>query len=73
MYLLGYPKEKREFSAHLTSGRFRSQRNKTDIIKRIISKEKTDLGDFEVKSIDLMQSFLHPTGPEYQCLKSISI
>lgn len=70
---LGFQKEKREFSAHLTLGRFRSLKNKEALISKILRKDKIPLGSFEVKSIELIQSILHPCGPEYKCLKSIFI
>lgn len=73
MHLLDFPKEKRGFSAHLTLGRLRSQKNKSSIIKKVIANEKVEAGSCAVKSVDLMQSFLHPTGPEYKCLESVSI
>ena len=70
---LGYQPEKRGFSVHLTLGRFRSQKNKTALIKRMLASEKKEIGSFEIKTVDLMQSILHPEGPEYKCIKSISV
>jgi len=70
---LGFQKDKREFSAHLTLGRFRPFKNKATVINKIIEKDKTRLGSFKVKSVELIQSILHPGGPEYKCIKSISI
>ncbi|MCB4792847.1 MAG: RNA 2',3'-cyclic phosphodiesterase [Elusimicrobia bacterium] len=73
--VLGYPKEKRVFTSHLTLGRFKSEKNKAGLIKLVTENEKAkaEIGSFEVKSIDLMQSILHPEGPEYKCIKSICI
>ncbi|MBN1621091.1 MAG: RNA 2',3'-cyclic phosphodiesterase [Endomicrobiales bacterium] len=73
MFLLDFPKEKRKFSAHLTLGRVKSQKNKYSLIKKVIANEKTEAGSHDVLSIDLMQSILHPQGPEYICLKSVYI
>jgi 2'-5' RNA ligase len=70
---LGFRKEKRGFKPHLTLGRVRSLQNKTALIKKVIANEKKDAGSIIVEKIDLMQSILHPQGPEYICLKSVLI
>ena len=72
-YELDFPKEKRAFSAHLTLGRLRSQKNKEAIIKKVIANKDVKIGAYKVNSIDLMKSILHPEGAEYICLKSVSI
>ena len=69
----GFKKEKRSFSAHLTLGRFKSLKNKDAVINKILESEKTPLGYFEAASVELMQSIIHHDGPEYKCIKSISI
>ena len=73
MFLLYFPREKREFSAHLTLGRLRSQKNRSAIIKKVIANEKIEVGSELISSIDLMQSALHPTGLDYKCLKSVPV
>jgi len=70
---LGYKKEKRSFSPHLTLGRVRSSNNISALVKKIIALENEPAGGFEVSSLDLMSSVLDPKGSQYKCLKSISI
>jgi 2'-5' RNA ligase len=70
---LGFAKEKRKFSAHLTVGRARSAQNIEALSKKIRVFEKAALGSFTVVSVDVMRSVLHPSGSEYTCLESISI
>jgi 2'-5' RNA ligase len=69
----GFKKEKRGFSGHLTLGRVRSPQNKDELVKRIAALSDAGVDAFTVRSVDLMQSFLHPHGSHYQCLRSISI
>jgi len=70
---LGYKKENRSYSAHLTLGRVRSFQNISALSKKIITLEGFESGGFTVESADLMQSLLRPEGPEYKCLRSNSI
>jgi len=66
---LGFPKEKRPFTAHLTVGRVRSAKNKNQLISIIEEKKNIEIGKQRVEKIYLMQSFLKPTGPIYVPLK----
>ncbi|MFH1368692.1 MAG: RNA 2',3'-cyclic phosphodiesterase [Elusimicrobiota bacterium] len=70
---LGFPREKRGFSPHLTIGRVKSPSNKEFLEKKIILQEKCSPGSFEVKKVDVMESVLLPQGPEYKCISSIFI
>jgi len=66
---LGFPKEKREFTAHLTLGRIRTLKGKESLVRKIEENLTTEVGLQEVKKIYLMQSSLHPTGPTYKTVK----
>lgn len=71
---LNFPPERRPFSPHLTLGRVRESANLADIqnISKNLAALKIETGQqFEVKSLDLMQSQLLPGGPLYARLKSI--
>jgi len=70
---LGFAKEIREFSSHATLGRLRSAKNRGILAEKIQKYGEAAFGPFTVDHIDVMQSFLSPSGPRYQCLKSISI
>lgn len=62
---LKFSKEKRGFSAHLTLGRFRSQKNKEDFIEKLNQIKVANLRQ-EVKSVKLFKSTLTPQGPIYE-------
>jgi 2'-5' RNA ligase len=70
---LGFEKEKRGFSAHLTIARIKSAKNK-EKLKQILEKYRDiDFGSFNVESIKLKKSDLTPKGPIYTTLKDIKI
>lgn len=65
MHVLGFRKEKRRFTPHLTLGRSRNIRNISQF-KKIIEKYRgTDFGFLKVDSIVLMKSELRPDGARY--------
>ncbi|MHB9154722.1 MAG: RNA 2',3'-cyclic phosphodiesterase [Endomicrobiales bacterium] len=70
---LGFQKEKREFSGHLTLGRVRSPQNLSALVKKIASLETVEMGSFSARSIEVMISAPGSGGSTYQCLKSISL
>ena len=62
---LGFAREERPFSAHITLGRTRSPRN-ADKLREIIERlREENAGRFEVEGVALMKSDLRPTGPVY--------
>ncbi len=68
---LGFKKEDREFSPHLTIGRVRSPKNKDMLIKELATLKEVDFGKIEVQNITLMKSELKPGGAEYFRLSEI--
>lgn len=64
MEKLGFPKEERPFSAHLTLGRVKSGRNKAGL-KEKISSLSVQPKSCAVNHITLFQSTLTPAGPIY--------
>lgn len=60
----GFPKEDKEFSGHITIGRVKFIRDKTNFIQ-ILKRIKVNNLTQEVGSIDLMESKLTPNGPIY--------
>jgi len=66
---LGYKKEERPFSAHLTLGRVRSFKNIAVLLEKLAALENAGAGSFIVESVDLMQSLLRAEGPEYIVLR----
>jgi len=66
---LGFPKERRRFTAHFTLGRVRSPRN-AEVLLAAIRDEPTELlGTVFVKEFVLMQSQLDPGGSIYTALE----
>ncbi len=71
---LGFPEEKRTFSAHLTLGRVRSPKNK-DRLKKIIE-ERTNFKAkslMNVNKLILFRSQLTPQGPIYTKLTEFNL
>lgn len=73
---IGIPKEKREFSSHITIGRTRSSLN----IEKLIGELETladNFGreslEFPVKKITLYKSTLASSGPTYEALKEANL
>lgn len=65
---LGFPKEKRGFTAHITLGRVRSPRNAEALLAALAEAETGPFGTVEVRQFELMQSELRPTGSVYTAL-----
>jgi len=65
---LGYKKEQRKFSAHLTIGRVRSAKAKEELIALIHETQELFIDDILVNSIKLKKSTLTPKGPIYETL-----
>lgn len=70
---LGFKKEKRGFSAHLTVGRVRSAKNKDNLLQIIEKYKDIEFLNFKVDSIKLKKSELTPKGPIYSTLKDVKI
>jgi 2'-5' RNA ligase len=62
---LGFPREKRPFSAHLTLGRVREGGGGGELGERILQEGQSEFGETGVKSVVLMESRLRREGPEY--------
>jgi 2'-5' RNA ligase len=62
---LGFKKEKRKFSPHLTLGRVKGGRHKDRLADVIKSWGKEDFGSLEVGGVCLKKSVLSPKGPTY--------
>lgn len=62
---LGFEKEKRSFSAHLTIGRVKTAKNKEKLVQILNKYQNTDFFTHNVESIKLKKSELTPKGPIY--------
>jgi 2'-5' RNA ligase len=70
---LGFEKEKRRFSPHLTIGRVRSAKNKDKLLQVIKKYGDVEFTDLKVEFLKLIKSDLTPKGPVYTTLKEIKI
>ncbi|MEW6555730.1 MAG: RNA 2',3'-cyclic phosphodiesterase [Elusimicrobiota bacterium] len=69
---LGFEKEKRAFSAHLTLGRFRSPKNNEKLVE-ILKKIQIEKMLNSVSEILLIKSTLTPKGPIYETIKEFKL
>jgi 2'-5' RNA ligase len=69
---VGFPRENREFSPHLTLGRVKESRGVEPLMDRLRG-EKFDAGEFEVKEVVVVRSDLKPTGAVYTPLRRIPL
>lgn len=70
---LGFEKERRSFSAHLTIARIKSPKNKEKLIDLINKYQDTKFQEQKVNKIFLKKSVLTPEGPIYTNLKEIEL
>ena len=70
---IGFKKEKREFSAHLTVARVRSAINKEKLIKLLYKYKEVEFQKLIVNKIILKKSKLTQKGPIYTNIDEISI
>jgi 2'-5' RNA ligase len=70
---LGFPKEAREFSAHLTLGRVKSGRNREKLVEDLKNYNDFVLPPFNADKINLMQSVLKREGAEYSTVVSYKL
>lgn len=66
----GFPREKREYTAHLTVARIRGPYNLTNFLTRMQDWSAAWFGYMQVDRIFLVKSTLFPTGPRYEPLAS---
>ena len=70
---LGFKKEKRRFSPHLTIGRVKSAKNKNQLLQIIENYKDVMFADITVDILQLKKSELTPKGPIYTTLKEIKL
>ena len=70
---LGFKKENRGFSAHLTIARVKSAKNKEKLLELIEKYRDIEFGSLKVDTIKLKKSELTPKGPIYTTLKEVKL
>jgi RNA 2',3'-cyclic 3'-phosphodiesterase len=73
LYRLGFEREAKEFTPHLTIARVKPGIRNVVLLERMGKFADTEIGGFDCTRIDLMESILKPSGPEYKCVNSILI
>jgi len=68
---LGFPRESRAFSPHVTVARVKSLRRSDEIAQLVRNLEDIDFGTLNVKVVRLKQSILLPQGPRYITLHEV--
>ncbi len=66
---VGFPKERRGFTAHLTLGRVRSPRNAEALLAALQEIHGEEFGTLTATEFELMQSELRPSGSVYTVLE----
>jgi len=70
---LGFKKENRGFSPHLTIGRVRTAKNKEQLLTVIKNHNEKEFLRQEIHSVTLKKSDLTPAGPIYTTLREIHL
>lgn len=70
---IGFAKEKRGFSPHLTLGRVKSPKGGERLIETFTKLKAANLGSMRVTKISIMKSELRPLGPVYTSLEEIDL
>jgi 2'-5' RNA ligase len=70
---MGYEREKRKFSPHLTIARVKDRTGKEPLRKLIKEYEAHKFGEQSVSSVCLKKSVLTPNGPIYSTLEEVAI
>lgn len=73
MASIGFEREDKKFTPHLTLGRFRSSTGKEGLMEIIKLHEKDSFGIINVKSISLIRSDLNPEGARYSKIAEVSL
>jgi len=70
---LGFRKETKQYTPHLTLGRVKSARNKPELLILLRELENAELGSFRVEEIKLFKSVLSPKGPIYTVIHTAKL
>ena len=69
LWKLGFKKEMKEFSPHLTIARVRTSRRRDELIRCLKEIEDYEFGVIEARCLRLKRSILKPNGPTYLTLR----
>jgi len=70
---IGFEPEERAFHPHLTLGRMKSNKGRSELVGRMERRKEEEFGDFGVERVILFKSDLRPTGPIYTHLRELKL
>ncbi len=70
---LGFPRERRRFSPHLTLARVKGPQGRDDAVRLIERQRDTEFGLQSVEAIKLKRSELRPTGAVYSDIATVAL
>jgi 2'-5' RNA ligase len=70
---LGFEREKRTFTPHLTLGRFKTSQGKRPLLDKVELFKDNSYGVIDVRSISIMRSDLSPAGAKYTRIAEIPL
>lgn len=70
---LGFPREERAFSPHLTLGRVKEEKGLREVIQKFKERSNYSAGKFTVRDFALFESQLQPAGPVYRVIEKFSL
>ncbi len=73
MASIGFKKEKRGFTAHITIGRVRSGKGIDRLTDMVREKSEVSLGIIQINEVLLMKSMLRPEGASYECVERFNL
>lgn len=73
LHALGFAIEEGVFKPHITLGRVKSEKNKSNLLRMVETVVNTEFGVLQVNHIHLIRSDLKPTGPEYTVIRSVEL
>lgn len=69
---LGFPKEERDFTPHLTLGRIKFPKPNPALAEKFEKSQQRFFGKWKVEGLALVKSTLHPKGPIYEVIHKSS-
>jgi 2'-5' RNA ligase len=70
---IGFKREDRPFSPHLTIGRIKSSAGKESLLRAVETLKDRDFGNIGVNKVSLMKSDLKPGGAQYTTIAEFSL
>ena len=69
---LGFEPESHDFTPHITRGRMDNARGKS-VVQEVVAESDPTVGMFRVDSVQLTESRLTDSGPEYETISEVDL